>query len=183
MPSFSHLEDQVRECFGCVVYTHKTHEKMADRCSKTLRCFKMMQIVISAVTASGAFSLIFVDGIILKIVTAVLSILSLIVSGYMKGFDPGGTAQKHRDAAANLWPIRESYLSLLTDLRMQRLSEDEGARIRDELQKKLAVIYKSAPQTNGKAYADAQKALKQDEDYTFSDAEIDKFVPSSLRKS
>lgn len=31
------LEDQIRECFGRVVYTHKTHEKMGDRCADTLR--------------------------------------------------------------------------------------------------------------------------------------------------
>ncbi|WP_439671124.1 hypothetical protein [Cupriavidus necator] len=34
--------------------------------------------------------------------------MTLCISGYMKGFDPGGTAQKHRDAAANLWIVRES---------------------------------------------------------------------------
>ena len=30
------LEGQIRECFGRVAYTHKTHERMADRYSKTL---------------------------------------------------------------------------------------------------------------------------------------------------
>jgi hypothetical protein len=25
------LEAQIRECFGRVIYTHKTHSKMADR--------------------------------------------------------------------------------------------------------------------------------------------------------
>jgi hypothetical protein len=54
--------------------------------------------------------------------------------------------------------------------------------MRDDLQKRLAAILKSAPQTNAKAYARAQLALKCNEDYTFSDSEIDKFVPVSLRK-
>lgn len=182
MEAFTSLEDQVRECFGRVVYTHKTHEKMADRCGGTLRHLKLAQIVLAALTASGATSSIFVDQMALKIATAVVSFCTLWISGYTKGFDPGGTAQKHRDAAASLWPIRESYLSLLTEMRMRRLTDDEAIKRRDDLQAKLAALYKGAPQTTAKAYAEAQKALQRNEDYTFSDAEIDKFVPASLRK-
>ncbi|KQO76364.1 SLATT domain-containing protein [Methylobacterium sp. Leaf88] len=182
MEAFTSLEDQVRECFGRVVYTHKTHEKMADRCGGTLRHLKLAQIILAALTASGATSSIFVDQPALKIATAVVSFCTLWISGYTKGFDPGGTAQKHRDAAASLWPIRESYLSLLTEMRMRRLTDDEAIKRRDDLQAKLAALYKGAPQTTAKAYAEAQKALQRNEDYTFSDAEIDKFVPASLRK-
>lgn len=183
MTEFTQLEDQIRECFGRVVYTHKTHEKMGDRCGRTLRRFKLAQIVLTAVTASGAFSVIFLDQIALKIATAVASIASLIISGYMKGFDPGGASQKHRDAAASLWPIRESYLSLLTDLRTQRISDDDAVKRRDDLQAKLAAIYKGAPQTTAAAYSDAQDALKNREDLTFSDGELDLLLPSSLRKA
>ncbi|AJD43359.1 hypothetical protein RGR602_PA00012 (plasmid) [Rhizobium gallicum bv. gallicum R602sp] len=179
---FSPLEDQIRECFGRVVYTHKTHEKMADRCSATLQRYKLCQIGVSVLTTSGALSVVFLDQFWLKLATAFLSIVGLWASGYMKGFDPGGTAQKHRDAAANLWPIRESYLSLLADLRMGSLSSEEALKRRDELQKKLSAIYLGAPQTTAKAYADAQIALQKNEDYTFNDEEIDKFVPKSLRK-
>lgn len=182
MEGFTSLEDQVRECFGRVVYTHKTHEKMADRCGGTLRNLKRLQIAFSAVTASGAALSVFVDQPTLKIATALVSFGTLLITGYTKGFDPGGTAQKHRDAAASLWPIRESYLSLLTEMRMRRLTDDEAIKRRDDLQAKLATLYKAAPQTDGKAYAAAQQALQQKGDYTFSDAEIDKFVPSSLRK-
>lgn len=180
---FSPLEDQIRECFGRVVYTHKTHEKMADRCSATLQRYKLCQIGVSVLTTSGALSVVFLDQFWLKLATAFLSIVGLWASGYMKGFDPGGTAQKHRDAAANLWPIRESYLSLLADLRMGGIASEEALKRRDELQKKLAAIYLGAPQTTAKAYADAQRALQRNEDYTFRDEEIDKFVPKSLRKS
>jgi hypothetical protein len=182
MAEFSTLEDQIRECFGRVVYTHKTHEKMADNCARTLWSFKVAQIGIAALTACGALALVFVDNLSLKIATAAVSFVTLCISGYMKGFDPGGTAQKHRDTAANLWIVRESYLSLLTDLRMGMLSNAEAITQRDDLQKKLAAIYRGAPHTNGKAYAAAQTALQQNEDYTFSDTEIDKFVPSGLKK-
>ncbi len=183
MSDFSILEDQLRECFGRVVYTHKTHEKMADICSDVLRRYKVAQIAMSALTASGALSIVFVDQLWLKLVTATLSIGTLWISGYMKGFDPGGTAQKHRDTASALWAVRESYLSLLTDVRMKLITEQQAMKRRDELQAKLAAIYKGAPQTNSSAYSLAQVALQRNEEYTFSDGEIDVFVPASLRKS
>lgn len=34
------LEAQIRECFGRVIYTHKTHSKMADRAASTLKWLK-----------------------------------------------------------------------------------------------------------------------------------------------
>ena len=181
--AFNSLEDQVRECFGRVVYSHKTHEKMADRCAETLRRYKLAQIAISALTASGVVSIIVFDGLWLKLATGLLSLASLWVSSYMKGFDPGATSQKHRDAAASLWPIRESYQSLLTDLRTGSIDLAEGRRQRDVLQEQLAAIYKGAPRTDGKAYGEAQGALKHNEELTFSDAEIDAFLPTSLRKA
>ncbi|HWQ91775.1 MAG TPA: SLATT domain-containing protein [Clostridia bacterium] len=156
---------------------------MADQCSETLRSYKIAQIVLSALTSSGVVSILFVDEISLKIATAVVSFLSLLFSSYLKSFDPGGTAQKHRDAAASLWPIRESYLSLLTDMRMNAISMEQATARRDDLQKKLAAIYKGAPQTNAQAYEAARSALKENEEFTFSDSEIDKFVPASLRKA
>lgn len=176
------LEAQIRECFGRVVYTHKTHEKMADHCATILTRLKLMQIGIAALTSGGAVALVFWDPLGLKIATALLSIATLWSSGYMKGFDPGGTAQKHRDAAATLWDIRESYLSLIVNLKCGLTDLAAAAQRRDELQALLAKIYKGAPQTNDKAYEKAQRALKDLEDYTFSDAEIDHFLPPGLRK-
>jgi len=182
MESEQILEAQIRECFGRVVYAHKTHEKMADLCATTLRRLKLTQIGISALTSGGALTLVFWDPWGLKLATALFSIATLWITGYMKGFDPGGTAQKHRDAAATLWDIRESYLSLLTNLKSRLVDLPTAALRRDELQSLLAKIYKGVPQTTDKAYQKAQKALKELEDYTFSDSEIDRFLPQALRK-
>lgn len=47
--------------------------------------------------------------------TAGLSISMLILNSYVKDIDPGQDAQIHRDAASDIWNVREFYLSLLTD--------------------------------------------------------------------
>jgi vacuolar-type H+-ATPase subunit D/Vma8 len=53
---------------------------------------------------------------------------------------------------------------------------------RDSLVAELRDIYKRAPSTNSKAYMKAQDALKNREDMTFSDAEIDAFLPKELKR-
>jgi hypothetical protein len=47
----------------------------------------------------------------------------------------------------------------------------------------LAAIYQAAPQTDGKAYIEAQKRLQKMEDLTFSADEIDCFLPLSLKRA
>ncbi|WP_448134656.1 SLATT domain-containing protein [Stenotrophomonas rhizophila] len=176
------LADQIRQCFGRVVYSHKTHEKMAEHCATTLRHLKIAQIVLSALATCGVLSLFVVDCPVAKAVAALMSFANLAVAGYMKGFDPGGVAQKHRDTAALLWNVRDSYQSLLVDLARGTLSAEAATVRRDELQTATARIYQAAPHTSNKAYTTAQHALKALEDFTFSDGEIDKFLPGSLRK-
>lgn len=175
------LEDQIRECFGRVVYTHKTHERMADRSAVTLGRYKLAQVVLTALTSTGAVGVAVTSQTWLEIATVVLSFLTLFVSTYLKSFDLGGIAQKHRDAASKLWNVRECYLSLLTDL--PALDRTLAIERRDELQSGLAALYQSAPQTDGKAYSEAQKRLKEMEDMTFSADEIDCFLPLSLKRS
>lgn len=182
LPESEVLENQLRECFARVVYSHKTHEKQADITSTQLARFKLAQVALSALTSSGALTALFADDFFLKFATAAVSLISLFATGYMKGFDPGAVAQKHRDTAADLWSIRESYLSLLTDYANGTVDRESTCKKRDQLQADLAAIYKSAPGTTPKSYLSAQEALQKLEDYTFNPGEIDKFLPPALKR-
>jgi hypothetical protein len=142
-----------------------------------------VQIVLSSLTASGAIGVILSDDYWMKLATAAVALLTVAVNAYMKGFDPGATAQKYRDAAADIWPLRESYLSLLTDIAAGDTDLTSIRRRRDDIQDKLAAIYRGAPHTTGAAYGQAQVALKENEEYTFSDGEIDAFLPKSLHRT
>ena len=53
---------------------------------------------------------------------------------------------------------------------------------RDSLLEELYSAYSGAPSTSIKAYRLAQQALQELEDLTFSDAEIDGFLPEELKK-
>jgi hypothetical protein len=182
-PDTALLEDQLRDCFGRTAYSHKTHEKMADGCTDTLRQIKLWQLIL-ALMSTGSIALTFwINETYMKVLATLISAGTAFLAGYTKSFDPGGTSQKHRDAANALWSIRESYLSLLTDLSSDAISDHEARKKRDSLQAKLEAVYKSAPRTNAKAYKAAQVALQLNEELTFSSSEIDRLLPSSLRKT
>jgi hypothetical protein len=177
------FESQVRELYGRVAYTHKTHEKMAEKKAALQSHIKIAQIVLSAIATSGAIGVIVTNDASAKIVTALFTVATLAVSTYVKDIDPGALAQKHRQTASDLWNIREAYLSLLTDLRDESKSLEGLKGLRDVLQAHLHEIYKLAPNTDGDAYAKAQKALKHNEDLMFSDGEIDAFLPGPLKRA
>lgn len=182
------LEGQLRECYGRVVYSHKTHEKCADLLLARHKYIKLAQIVLSAVVTGGLLTALFDFQYLAEykqigvFVTLIISTILLTLNSYTKDYDLGEIAQKHRHAGAELWIIRESYLSLLTDLHIQALPVEEILSKRDRLAEELHSVYTGAPSTNFKAYSMAQTALKELEDMTFSDKEIDAFLPSELKR-
>lgn len=177
------LEGQLRECYGRVVYSHKTHEKCADILLAHMSCIKKWQIALSAITTGGFIAAVFGAEKYAALIGTVVSTVLLALNAYTKDYDLGELAQKHRQAASDIWLIREKYLSLLTDLAMKEKPVEALQQQRDALLDQLHNIYGGAPSTNLQAYKDAQKALKQNEDMTFSDAEIDAFLPKELKRA
>jgi hypothetical protein len=181
--SRSILEGQLRECYGRVVYSHKTHEKCADILLSRLSRIKLWQIILSAITTGGFIATVFGAGNIGALIGLLVSTVLLILNAYTKNYDLGELSQKHRQAGADLWRIREKYLSLITDFRMGEKPIEKIQAERDELLDELHSVYSGAPSTTYQAYKKAQEALKQLEDMTFSDDEIDAFLPKELKKA
>jgi len=176
------LEGQLRECFGRVVYSHKTHEKCADILVKQLSRIKIWQIILSAITTTGCISVLFGIGKIGSIIAGLVSAILLCLILYQKDHDLAELAQKHKQAANEIWHIREKYQSLITDLVIGNKTLEAIQQERDALLDELRSIYSGAPSTNFQAYRKAQQALKHNEDMTFSDEEIDAFLPKELRR-
>lgn len=177
------LEGQLRECYGRVVYSHKTHEKCSDILLDRLSTIKLWQIILSALTTAGFISTFFGAGDIGVGIGLVLSTSLLVLNAYTKNYDLGELAQKHKQAANDIWLIRERYLSLLTDLAMKEASLEQLKTERDTLLESLHSVYVGSPSTTFEAYRKAQGALQKKEDMTFSDEEIDAFLPSELKRS
>lgn len=160
---------------------------MAERLADHQRYAKWCNIILSALIAGGAVTAVFKaeTGLLhySEYATAVLAILSLIYNAYQKDLDPGALAQRHRETASDIWHVRESYLSLITDALNSEVPIDDLRAKREELQTTLHEIYRAAPFTDGKAYKKAQDSLKDNEELMFSDKEIDDMLPTTLRRS
>lgn len=170
----------IREAFGRVVYSHKTHEKACEIASSYSSLIKWINIVLTAVTASSIIAVIITDQTALKYITGIFSLLTLGFTLFQLSFNPDEEASKHRQIAKEIWFIRERYENLISDIMNKIIDTNEAVKRRDELIEQVGNIYKYAPQTSSKAYAKAQKALKYKEDMTFSNAEINAFLPKNL---
>jgi DNA repair ATPase RecN len=175
------LKSQIRELYGRVVWTHKTQEKCADILLQRHKYLKIIQITISALTTTGILVSVFGDDKTIGIISAVLSAILFGINAYTKDYDLGEISQKHSNSASELWNIRESYLSLLTDIKADRLTLEEIIEKRESLQVELQNTYKGAPRTINEAYKKATKALKLNEELTFSNEEINNLLPVELR--
>lgn len=180
---FELLESQLRENYGKIVYSHKTQEKCADILTRRNNYIKNGQIILAALITTGLLVRIFQGQEWPLIVSTVLSAIQFALTSFLKEYNLGETIQKHTTAALELLDIREQYLSLITDLKARLITPTEIIEKRDELQEKLSKTYKGSPRTFSKAYTTAQKALKINEELTFTDTEIDNFLPTILRKT
>lgn len=180
----SFLLAQVRESFGRVVYSHKTHEKQADICFRFHRIQQGALVVLTA-ASSGTF-LVALLGIMVTPVGADLfiSFVAMLLSAVSlsaQKFKFAEEAEAHRNTASLLWNVRESYISLISDLMAKTISSSDAHTRRNQLQEDARNAYAGASRTSNKAYKLASKGLKENEELTFRSDEIDRFLPEALR--
>lgn len=175
------LSSQIRELYGKATYTYVSHLKQYGRIEKLNKRIKYAQIALSAISTVGFVSKIFTNQFLITVIGAISSVVLLFITLYYKEFNLSETISSHRNAADELWIIRERMISLLTDFDI--LSENEIQSKRDELQTELAETYTKYPKTDSKSYAEAQKALQTEEEQYFADDELDKLLPIHLRST
>lgn len=179
-----YLLAQVRESYGRVVYSHKTHEKQADLCFRKHRWQQAALVAFTAIS-TGTFlaSLLgyFVTPQVAGLATSFIAVVVTALSLGTKSFKLGEEADAHREIASRLWDVRESCLSLISDLMSGVTSDDEARARRDVLQEVARAAYSAAPRTSNKAFKKASKGLKSNEEMTFTSREIDLFLPEALR--
>lgn len=156
----------IRESFGRVVYSHKTHEKDCEMANQKARATKWVNLTLTTLTSGSLVTDIFSQSPSLPYISAALAALTLAFVIFQLSFNPEEVAEKHRQAAKELWYIREKYVNLLVDIKNGSLSDETVTKRRDALIEELKLIYKFAPPTSSAAYKAAQKALKINEELT-----------------
>lgn len=174
------LYQQIQEEYGKLVYTYTCHLKMAQILKRRNSFFKWLQIILSALSTGGFISVICTDEKNLAWAGALLSTILLVVTSYLKEVDLASDSKSHIKTASDLWPLREEYVSLMTD--MNFMEDTDVITKRDDLLSKTAAVYSVALPTNEKAYSQAQEALKNREEQFFTQEELNLMLPIHLRK-
>lgn len=176
------LESQLRQIFASVVWTHKIQEKQADRYLKTHNILENWRMVLSAVTTSGIVAVIFIDGLWLKIITAIISAISSFISIYYKNYDLKSLQKDHKNSAIDLLELREDLVSTLCDIKFEKYNQEELLKKRDEFIERKIQIAKCTLDADQKSVNEASDNLKKRQDNTYSDEEIDSYLPTVARK-
>ena len=174
------LYQQIQEQYGKLVYTYTCHLKRALTLKKYSSRFRWVQIILSAISTGGFIATVVTDQKWYAWIGGLVSTLLLVVNSYMKDKDFSAEQKSHTDAASKLWPLREEYLSLLTDF--DELEEKDICAKRNELMTRTAKVYEESPQTDEKSYAAAQNALKNKQEQFFTQEELNLLLPEHLRR-
>lgn len=177
----------VRQSFAQTVFTHKVQEVAAENAGRWALGVKMANIIIVGLAltmlllqATNPSNLLFSyvgSGIVVGEIIFLIAQLS---------FNFEQKAISHKNSALKYMQLRDRYRALIADIMNEREPPDELLSRRDLLQQEYQIISDLAPQTNPEEYIEAQRRLHTTgapgaEQYTWSDAEIDQFLPENLR--
>lgn len=174
------LLDEVRQNFASVVWTHKIQEKQADIYARRYKRFETCNIIFAGVTSCGVIAIFLCDDYITKVLTTLVSFGSFFLSAYLKGFDLKNLERQHRIVANKFIIVRNQLLHVIAKLHMK----DDLDQIKAEYQQILSDLnnlYLEAPSTTDSAVSKASEALNIKNEYTYTDEEIDHFLPNNLK--
>jgi hypothetical protein len=176
----------IRQNFGNVVYTQKIHEICAEKQKKNDTNLNIIQIVITSLVLITLILQFILKKDWIGFIGAGLTITEIILLITGLSFSYKEKALEHKKIALELLSIREKYICLMTDILNEYLETQKIVERRDEILKQLDIIYKFAPQTTTESFKTAQNRLNpkgqvDGEDFTFSEEEIDRFLPKQLK--
>jgi len=189
----SQLLANTRHYFAQTVFNTHCHYKAYDRLQKKKNCVSNFVAVISAVTL---FLLILqIIGLEQKwqFLLNILSFVGLLLTGaslIFELFNKDDYIQEmyyHRTYAEKYKSLRDEYMSLIEEIMSNAFSKEYLRSKKNTLQIRYSNIGETAPTTTYEDYKQAQIGLglagRTDEEFTWSDEEIDKFLPKQLKIS
>lgn len=170
----------IRDQYGRLCYTHRTHEKEREGLNCQVKCIKWTNVVLTFFTMLSIVAGIKCIDTWIIWSSVILSSLAFAFQVYTLSFNYEKETSDHRNAAKALLRLREGYLILITRTMagedLQKIIIDHSA-----LSNELCQVYSTAPDTSHEAYLKAKHSLKQEEELTFSGEEIDNLLPPQLR--
>lgn len=176
------LVDHLRLTFGHIIYTHRAHARLAVRHARWNRATQAAEAGFMLIAALASIALVSQMQAPFAIVTAVSACGAVIALLLRLVMDFDRRAAAHRTCSAQLWHLREEYRALLTDLKDGGVAIDEARARRDAVMRELHAIYENAPPADRRTYEAARRALPTAHEDGLTDEEVDRFLPTSLKK-
>lgn len=174
----------IRQQFAQCVFTHKVHEKAADRLLKYDNRIKLWHFILWAISVS-----LFIWEIYCKKdfpfggIAVSIAVFELLFTFFQKEFLFWEEANGHKKIALQYLALRDKYKNFIVDI-MNWLSESDITVRRHWLQEQYQIINQLALETTYADFKEAQKSLlgsnNSDEEFTRSDREINRFLPKDL---
>ena len=154
---------------------------------ETIAGVKIINIIlVSIVLVLLVLQSIFPTAILLSYIGAGVTVCEVLFLIIQLSFNFEQRAISHKNSALKFMGLRDNYRSLITDVMNESIDANTVMAKRDTLQHQYQVICDLAPQTGKTEYDEAQKRLNKrgivpGEEFTWSDEEIDWFLPENLR--
>lgn len=177
------VESEIEQSFGRTVFNHKIHEKQAEIYQKRATICEIVTIVLASLTSSGLIAILFADEFWLKMVSAIVSLLSTGVNLYTQKFNYGALQKEHKICAHKWLSLRQEYTLLLTDIRAGVMTDEQIIDRRNELNALYQENAAISPQTTDGAYTKAQNSLNIRNDNYISLDIINSYLPSEIRRN
>lgn len=175
----------IRQQFAQSVFNHKIQEKAVERINKVNNKIRWGNIFLMfLVVVFLILQLICSKNFIFASMAISITVFEILFSIIQKEFSFEEKEFSHKQSARNFLKLRDRFLILITDT-MSGLDVNVINLRRDNLFEQYEIISNLSPQTNSDDYLGAQKKLlgniENDGEYTWSDKEIDRFLPKELR--
>lgn len=171
----------VRELYGRVAWTHKTHEKDREIWSRRVRLTRWVNVLLIGMTSILATAGAVANSQIVFVITSIFGALSTAFVVYQLSFNPEKAEAEHRIAAKRLLHLRDQYLILIQEVMSGATPIEQLRNKLESLHREVSIVYEYAPDSSSKAYSAASVALKAKEELTLTQEEIDALLPEDLR--
>lgn len=177
----------VRQSFANTVFTHKVQEIAAEHQEKKAFWIKILNIILVSLVLILLFlQAKFPQIILITYIGVGVTISEIIFLIIQLTFSFESRMITHKNSALRFLGLRDNYRLLIADIMNERVSRKDLTARRDVFQKEYQIICELAPQTGSGEYFEAQRRLNkkgevQSEEFTWSDEEIDRFLPEKMR--
>lgn len=175
---------EIQERYVKVIWTHKIQLCQAHlylkKNKKRNTVLTVLSVVVSAATIANILK--WLPDVVMVPFLAVSALTLTFFTIKYKTDNIGKSAAENEYFAATMHNLRNRYASLLSEIKAGLLTNEQIVERRDLLEKEEDLIYSGiVPATTPEAVAEAKKALKDNQDSTTTDEEIELLVSNNLK--